>query len=380
MLRLNEINVDKRKLYVFCVALLALLTLALFIPKDVSRTVTAVLLVLSAVAVLLTVKKRKVPSINRRIIALLLFAIAGVSVSLYYVSGTRLGYVSNPYAASFGKNLIYVLCVAVSIIAMEIIRNVIISQEDKFASVLITLAGIEADILISTRVLKLLSFNNFIDLVSLTVFPAITANIFYNYVAKRHGAFPNVLYRLVMTLYLYVIPVFPDMPESILAFARLVIPLFAYLFLDLLYGKKKKRATAKKSGVGIAALILVSFFMVSIVMLISCKFRYGLIVIATESMTGEINKGDAVVYESYDGEIILDGEVIVYDKEGTTMVHRIVGIEKINGQNRYYTKGDANTENDPGYITEANVIGKVNLKLSGIGYPTLWLRSIFTGK
>ena len=376
MHKLDEINIDKRKVYIFVALLLAALVSLLFIPKNISRAVTAVLLVLSAVTVLLILKKRKVPSINRRAIALLLFAIAGFFLALYYISGVFFGYVTNPYASSFGKILLYVLCVAVSVIAMEIIRNVVFAAEDRIASVVITVCGIIADVLISTRVLRITSFNSFMDLLGLTVFPAITASVLYNYSTRNYGVLPGMLYKLFLTLYIYVIPVLPSVPDSLLAFFRLVTPLIAYLFMDMLYGKKKKRARAKK-GIGVLALLVTSFLMISVVMLISCKFRYGLIVIATESMTGEINKGDAVVYESYDGDVILDGEVIVYRNDESLVVHRVVGIERINGQTRYYTKGDANEENDRGYITDENVVGRVSFKLSGIGYPTLWLREIF---
>ncbi len=380
MLSFNEINSDRRKLYLFSALLIPLLSLLLFIPKDISRTVTAVLLVLSAVAVLLLIKKRKVPSINTKTVALILFAVAGLSIALYYLTGIRFDFIKNPYASSFGKSLLYVLCVAVSVIAMEIIRNVIIAQEDKLSTVLVTLSGILADVLISTKVVTAMNFNNFIDLTAMVLFPAVASNLFYNYVAKRYGALPNIVYRLPVLLYVYVIAVLPHMPDSLLAFARLLIPVFAYFFIDLLYGKRKKRATIshKWKWAAPVAFALSSFFMISVVMLISCQFRFGLIVIATESMTGEINKGDAVVYESYDGDVIRSGDVIVYDKEGTRMVHRVVAIERINGQTRYYTKGDANEDNDEGYITDANVLGKVNFKLTGVGYPTLWLRSIFT--
>ena len=34
-------------------------------------------------------------------------------------------------------------------------------------------------------------------------------------------------------------------------------------------------------------------------MLISCKFKFGVLVIGSGSMTGTINKGDIVLYETY---------------------------------------------------------------------------------
>ncbi len=35
-------------------------------------------------------------------------------------------------------------------------------------------------------------------------------------------------------------------------------------------------------------------------MVVSCRFRYGTLVIGTGSMTGTINKGDIIIYERYE--------------------------------------------------------------------------------
>ena len=117
--------------------------------------------------------------------------------------------------------------------------------------------------------------------------------------------------------------------------------------------------------------------MVGTVMLVSNQFKYGALVIATESMTGEINKGDVIIFESYENQPIEEGRVIVFDSDGTMIVHRVVDIKIINGVTRYYTKGDANEDNDSGYITDANIVGVTDYKIPSIGYPVLWMRSLF---
>lgn len=94
-------------------------------------------------------------------------------------------------------------------------------------------------------------------------------------------------------------------------------------------------------------------------------------------MTGEINKGDALIYETYDDQIIQTGQVVVFIKNDTTVIHRVVDIKKINGTVRYYTKGDANVSEDAGYITDENIIGVAKMKIKFIGYPTIWVRSLF---
>jgi signal peptidase len=94
-------------------------------------------------------------------------------------------------------------------------------------------------------------------------------------------------------------------------------------------------------------------------------------------MTGELNKGDVAIYERYEDQFIIEGQVIVYEKNNSIIVHRVADIQIINGITRYYTKGDTNENLDVGFITDENIVGLVNLKLPYFGYPTLWVRSLF---
>ena len=189
---------------------------------------------------------------------------------------------------------------------------------------------------------------------------------------------PNVAVRLIVTLYPYIIPYSTGLSSAIYSFVMLALPLAIYIFIDALYEKKKKYALGKKHKLGFVAGALVIVLMISFVMLISCQFKYGMIVIATDSMTGEINKGDAIIYTRYEGQTINEGQVVVFEKSKTKVVHRVVAVENINGVTRYYTKGDNNSDIDKGYITDADIIGLTNLKIAYIGFPTVWIREIFS--
>ena len=95
-------------------------------------------------------------------------------------------------------------------------------------------------------------------------------------------------------------------------------------------------------------------------------------------MTGELNKGDFVIFEKIDNnDELKEGTIIVYQQNDNYIVHRLVGIENIDSEDRYYTKGDANENNDAGYITRSDIIGVTQFKLSYLGYPTLWFRELF---
>ena len=163
---------------------------------------------------------------------------------------------------------------------------------------------------------------------------------------------------------------------------KLFLPIIIYFFIDALFEKKVRYALGNKSRLWkITSAVLtaiVVIIMVGTVMLVSNQFKYGALVIATESMTGELNKGDVVLFERYeDHHVIEEGQVIVFEKSGSMIVHRVVEIEIINGVARYYTKGDANEDLDAGFITDADIVGLTDLKLPYLGYPTLWMRSLF---
>ena len=110
---------------------------------------------------------------------------------------------------------------------------------------------------------------------------------------------------------------------------------------------------------------------------VSNHFYYGAYVIATESMTGELNKGDVAISTRYEGQLIKEGQVIAFKKSKAVIIHRVVDIQVINGTTRYITKGDANEDIDAGYVVNSQIVALVDLKVPFLGYPTIWMRNLF---
>jgi signal peptidase I len=84
-------------------------------------------------------------------------------------------------------------------------------------------------------------------------------------------------------------------------------------------------------------------------------------VITTGSMNPVIPKGSLVytLKQNYYEK----GEVVAFEDSLGTVIHRIVGVEKI-GQDVYYiTKGDVNRITDEELVLEEKIYGKVVLKL-----------------
>ena len=150
-----------------------------------------------------------------------------------------------------------------------------------------------------------------------------------------------------------------------------------YLVIKAYFSSREEVVPYKKNRIGNIVSWISLALMVMLIGLISCRFSYCLLIIGSDSMTGAINKGDAIIYEVYDDQVIEEGDVLIFDKNGTTYVHRVIKIENVEGQIRYTTKGDANESADTVYVVVSNIIGIHRVKISFIGYPTLWINSIF---
>ena len=368
-----------RKLTYTSAALLVLALLgALFLPAGNAKAITALFLAFSAVAIWMLLKKRPVLSMRKNTVLLLMFATGAVCLVVYYLTGVHFGFYQSSTPLSWNSFFTTVLPIAVIIVTIEIIRYVLLAQNVRCVWVFTYVAGVLSEVLLYSTLNRIITFGRFMDIVGLYLFPAITANLLYNFLAKQYGFLPNVVYRLLLTLYIHVLPLYPQTPDAFLALAKLVIPLLVYIFIRELYARGKARKTPRTKATEWVITGITAIVMFSIVMIISGQLHYHMIVIATPSMTGELNKGDAIIYEKYEGEPVRKGEIVVFTKDGESLiVHRVVEAHQLDGEVHYITKGDANEDTDSGFITDENIRGVVRYKLPYVGYLSLWLRELF---
>lgn len=367
---------DRISLYITSLIIFAVLLSALFVNVGDSKIVTACLLLPLTLVTVLLIKKRTSLSINKREVLLLVTIVGVIYVILMQMSGVFFELYKNPYFVN-GERFLKMLLPSLAIIVMtEIIRWIFLAQKIKIISVVTFFSCVLAEILMFSNIAGITSFNRFMDLVGMTLFPALSANFYYHYVSKRYGALPNIVFRIITTLYVYFLPTVSGMSDALTSCIKIVLPIVMLSLVSAMFEKKKKNAVRKGQKLSAVGTVITVIIIVGVAMLISCQFRFGALVIATESMTGEINKGDMIIYERYDDQIIEEGQVIVFLSNSNKVVHRVVKIENIGGETRYYTKGDANSVIDAGYINDSHIVGLTDVKIAYIGYPTLWLREL----
>lgn len=371
------VSADKSRLYVISAALPVLLFAALFVPMGNAGLAAAVILAIAYPTVALLIKKRPLLSIRSREALLVCSASAALFVTILFLSGLYFGFKSPAVPLTLDSFFVYTLPSVIIVIFAELIRNILISQESTPAAISSYAVGVLSELLFTAGIAGITTAESLVSFVGNYFLPAITLNLLYGYLSPRYGATSVIAFRLIMLLPFELIPYTPALPELIFAFVRLIFPLLVYSFVRSLYEKRRRvahRSFALFSNIITALLALVA---VAIMMLLSCRFSFGALVVGSESMSGAIEKGDVIVYKSYGREPIAEGEVIVFDKEGVRTIHRVDDVQQIDGEMRYYTKGDANEERDTGYVTESEIVGTVIHRLPAIGYPTLMIDSLF---
>lgn len=365
------------KNYILQIALILILFLALFYLKTSTRIILSIFLTIYAILICYVLKKRKVISMYNRHVTVLMIIFAIVNVALLYFLGLYFGFVKSSVSFSWWGIIRYIIPISVIIISSELIRFVFLAQEGKYVKIVNIISMILIDLIIYTQTYNILKLNDFLATIGFILFASISANLLYEYISSKYGYKPTIAYRLITSLYMYIFPYIPDIYIFTSSVLKMIYPFIIYLLLEYIFENTKK-AKEQKSRV-INYILIPMFLIISILitMLVSCKFKYGIMVIGSGSMAGTINKGDITIFEQYTNQEINEEDILIFNKNNIITVHRVISIQELQNTCRYYTKGDANQSPDNGYIENKDIIGIYKMKIPYLGYPTLFIRDIF---
>lgn len=380
---------DIKKTYIFEIILLIILFLAISVPKVFNRTLIAITLGIMALILNLFIKKKGTKSIYLKQVSILIIIFSLIYLGTFYLLGLYFGFNQNVFTFSFKTIYKFIIPITLIIVFSELIRHRLLFQDAKIiikskkidlSGILLFISMTIIDILLYTTLYSSLrTYDDYLTLIGLIIFSSLSCNLLYNYISKRYGEKPVIIFRLFTNLYAFIIPIIPDVYIFFRSFVRMIYPYFIYIFLENTYAKTSTIISYHDKRKRVISTTIMVIVLTLFIMLVSCKFKYGILVVGSESMTGSINKGDAVVFERYDKQTIIhEGDVIIFiSNDDVRTVHRVVDIKNINNEYRYYTKGDANELVDNGYITSKQIEGVSKFKILYIGYPTVLVRELF---
>lgn len=118
------------------------------------------------------------------------------------------------------------------------------------------------------------------------------------------------------------------------------------------------------------AIVLVALAMSLSLLLIGQRIFNPFHVVLSDSMSPQIQTGDAVILKDVDPAAVGLGEVVIFhdpNKKEDLVIHRVVGLEVRNNVTFFTTKGDNNETKDDWEISMGEVVGGVAMTLPKFG-------------
>ena len=328
-------------------------------------------------------------SFNRRnmwSVLLTIFLGCFLTISFFYMLGAfnefvrNLSFIGYKYLKTSAWISVFVV-----IILTEFIRYLVMDapkgnkRTEIITYILLFIVFVLIDLNISYKVINIKDFNSIYELFALTLCPSLTKNIFLVWTTKKYGYIPCLLYRVLIDLYIYYIPVVPKSNMLIQACMFMLLPFILYKILD---GLEKERDLPKagekvKRGFDRIETVILLIIFVFLAGMVSREFKYSMIGVGSESMTGTIYKGDAIIYERYKGQPLNEGDIIVFRIDNVLIVHRINKRIFVDEEYGYITKGDFNASAD-NWVVESNmIVGVYKQKIRYIAWPSVWINEHF---
>lgn len=363
---------------------ISLLFFNVYIAKSIDFMFTFLVLLGMLLVSIFLFGYRKVDKRDFKYKIVLVAGLAFLLQSVLYLIGTRVGYTSN-YSSMF-KNYVekkMILLVFLTVIVREIIRYLVVNintgkkWQKYLVQILLIIMCVLVDLSISPKIYTFTSFSLVYEFLALFFIPSVSKNILLNYLSNIGGYVLTFIYILIMDLYIYFLSLKPDLNMLLEAVILLVFPYVVYNYVNKLNNGRtivKKRERKKENKL---VTILSAIIFGILVCLVSREFKYSMIGIGSESMTGTINKGDAIIYRRYEKNENIKDKVIVFRRNNVMIVHRVIKVYPLDGEAVYQTKGDNNESQDNWLVEDKDIIGVVEKRIPLIAWPSVLLGEIF---
>ena len=382
-------NMDVRRLkngiiFVVLIAYIFLYKLLIFpnfmkYSEIVSAAFMVVLLALSIK--FLGFRRDKTTVLTKTVLRVVIFYLV-LAFFIMYGLGIVVGFLRNAYSRNILTLFDNIFAPIIMIVLIELFRYVVVwaNKDRKNVLMFITLLLTIFELCISIRTINLGDLQETFNTFATIMLPVTIKNIIMSYFCYHVGYRIPLVYRLVMDIYVFVVPFVPNLGEYLTSMILVSLPILIYISC---FGMVDSRVTKPEPVFYNKDFTLLdgfaTAFLLALIALISGFFPHFMIGVGSSSMEPVISKGDAVILKKVSSKVNLKkNDIIAYGKDKVIVVHRIVEVHKDeNGVVTYVTKGDANNGNDSREVQKSQVKGVVKVKIPFIAYPTVWLSELF---
>ena len=338
------------------------------------------ILLLSLAVLMLGFRRDKSTVLSKNVLRVVIFYLFLVFFIMYGL-GIIVGFLKNAYSRSLFNMFDNIFAPIVIIVATEFFRYVFISanKDKKIGIILVTLLLIVFEVATNVRTIDYTDLSVLFNTVATIILPSIFKNALLSYMAFHVGYKGNIIYRLVMDIYIFVVPIIPNLGDYVNSMILISLPILIYISSFTMIDDRITRPEPIFNKANFTAWdIPIAIILIVLIALISGFFPLYMIGIGSESMNPTIHKGDAVILQKINDKTELKkGDIIAYSNGKLVIVHRIAEINKEKNMVTYTTKGDANNGTDPRAVNRNQIKGIVKFKVPIIAWPTVWLTELF---
>ncbi len=332
---------------------------------------------------ILDIKKNYIRFCKNTKYFIVMVILSSIYTIIYFYIGFIVGFSKSPYNHELFTIIKNVILKIIPIIGIEITRNVIATKNKKNNVLLVILTTI--------LIFSEINYDVFIDLFTnkeelfkytcSTIIPIVVNNILYTYLSINGSYILVLIYRFYKEITIIMLPILPNinwfLSGTLNMFSAIIIYIvFKYKFIKkITYVKNKKQIIFEQVSylITISIGIILTCFMLGM-------YKYELIAIVSDSMTPSFSRGDVVIFKKLKEQELSKlnrNDIIVYNYESKTIVHRIVKKTTEKNAILYKTKGDKNNFPDMKLVKTEQIRGMYVFHIKYIGYPSIWLYEYF---
>lgn len=310
-------------------------------------------------------------------------------VTIFVFLGKLLGFDKSVYHFNF-KFLYMVLLPNVLIgIIIELLRNNFLDKGrySKLSIIVTFLVFTLIECIINRYGYSFSGKKEIFEVVMFLFMPLFMKNILLSILSYNYGFMPSICYRMVNDSLVLSLPLYPTLDGYMKSMLFLIFPFLLSLFFVWFnnYSKKKNKKekyqelSTKYGWLKTFTNLFISVVVIVFFLLMTGWLNHFLLVIGSGSMIPTYDVGD-LAYVVKQKENIKIGDVLVFNADNKTVIHRVISINDDENDFYYKTRGDNNNTDDNWFIRKEQIIGVAKLRVRYLGIPTVWLNNLFGGK
>ena len=201
---------ERVKALTFETVLIIALIICAFFPFYKASIILALITTVGAIASSFMLRKKSNTFTNKKQILSIMILFAILYLALFYTLGIYSGFYRNGTVLNIKNIFIYIIPTIVIIVSTEILRDRLLTVNIRASKILTLVLTVLIDVNLYSGIFNLSKLNDLLLLIGFVTFSCISGNLLYSYISPRYGIKPVIAYRLILSLYTYILPILPD--------------------------------------------------------------------------------------------------------------------------------------------------------------------------